>query len=334
MSDKKKILFRADGNSQIGLGHIYRCIGIAQRLKNYFSIIIAIHEPSESIQHNIELNAKLIKLPKFESYLEEATYIAKEIVQKLKISIITLDGYFFDTQYQKILKEKNIITLVSIDDYQPFHYLSDIVINHAAGLNVNMFSTEEYTRLYLGEDFLLLRNEFLHFRQKPKVISEIKEIFICFGGTDEENYTYKILNSLVSDQDLRFHVVIGSSNCNINSIKKLHEGNKNIKLYINLSPKELADVMFNSQLGIIPSSTVSLEAQCCKMVLITGLTAKNQISIYNGLIQKNTVFGIQNFSSYNFSKLKILLARIKKQNFYFEPIDSKSDHLITLFRDI
>lgn len=336
MSNSKNILLRADGNSEIGLGHIYRCIGLAQRLKSEFKVYIAIHEPSDSIIQNIELHATLILLPKLESFIEEAKYIAKEIVSKNAIHIITLDGYFFDTEYQRILKEDCSITLISIDDDQPFHYVSDIIINHAEGIKENFFSAEKYTKFFLGEAYLLLREEFLFYRKSSKIISDITNVFICFGGTDIENYTWKTLNSLIAIQDLKLSVVIGSSNNKLDSIKKLEKNNKNIQLYVNLGPNELANLMFKSDLGILPSSTVSLEALCCKILLITGTTAKNQINIYNGLMEKDTVFGIQDFTLFDFNNLPVILTKIKrsKKEYCFEPILSIEDPIINIFKCI
>ncbi len=336
MSNSKNILLRADGNSEIGLGHIYRCIGLAQRLKSDFQVYIAIQEPSESIRHNIQLHATLILLPKFESYIEEAKYLAQEIVSKNAIHIITLDGYFFDTEYQRILKEDCSITLISIDDDQPFHYVSDIIINHAGGINETFFSAEKYTKFYLGESYLLLREEFLFNRKKSKTISDVTNVFICFGGTDFENFTWKTFVTLIAFQDLRISVVIGTSNHKLDAFKELEKNNKNLELYINLGPNELANLMFKSDLGILPSSTVSLEALCCKMLLITGTTAKNQINIYNGLIEKDTVFGIRDFTLFDFNNLPIILTKIKssKKEYCFEPILLIEDPIMTLYKSI
>ena len=36
---KKKILFRADGNSEIGLGHLYRLFSLVEMLKDNFKFI-------------------------------------------------------------------------------------------------------------------------------------------------------------------------------------------------------------------------------------------------------------------------------------------------------
>ncbi len=38
MQSKTHVYFRAEGNSQIGLGHIYRCLALAEYLKDEFNL--------------------------------------------------------------------------------------------------------------------------------------------------------------------------------------------------------------------------------------------------------------------------------------------------------
>ena len=58
----KKILFRADGNNEIGLGHVYRCLAIAERLNGKFECYFAIRQPSIELKNAIESYATLIIL--------------------------------------------------------------------------------------------------------------------------------------------------------------------------------------------------------------------------------------------------------------------------------
>ena len=88
---------------------------------------------------------------------------------------------YYATEYQQQIKDKGC-KLVCIDDIHDKHYVADVVINHAPGLDKNNFSVEPYTKLCLGLDYVLLRKPFL---EKPIAANkEIKynKVFICFGG--------------------------------------------------------------------------------------------------------------------------------------------------------
>lgn len=45
LMQRKKIIFRADGNKKLGLGHIYNCITLAYRMTEH-DILIVTHEDS------------------------------------------------------------------------------------------------------------------------------------------------------------------------------------------------------------------------------------------------------------------------------------------------
>ena len=70
---RRKIIFRADGNSEIGLGHIMRCLALAEMLEGDFDMSFAIQNPDEKIEkliHETGINI-VIKLPQVSDYQED-----------------------------------------------------------------------------------------------------------------------------------------------------------------------------------------------------------------------------------------------------------------------
>ena len=49
-----KLIFRADGNAQIGLGHVMRCLALADMLQGGFSMQFALVTPSIEVRALIE----------------------------------------------------------------------------------------------------------------------------------------------------------------------------------------------------------------------------------------------------------------------------------------
>lgn len=330
------VLFRADGNSQIGLGHVYRCLAVAARLSQDFNCYLAIRNPSIELKNSITGTATLIELDEYETYLEEANALV-DIATSYDVRIITLDGYYFNTAYQKVIKEKSKAVLISIDDDQPFHYLSDIVINHAAGIDARKFSKAEYTKLFIGYDYLLLRKEFIKRLYKEKKISAIHSILICFGGADPGDFTSKTIECLLNEKSFsRITIVIGSAYNKTDDLKKMILGHAHIRMESNLNEKEMSELMFGSDLAIIPASTISLEAFACKMVIITGITADNQRHIYEGLIKEDTVYGIGDFNSLSCAGLLSIIeqASNKFKNYIFISERKDGDLLADLYKSL
>ncbi len=104
---KKKVFFRADANSQIGWGHVVRCMALANILiedkNSVFECIFLVQNPSLVLQNQIKEKFELIILQESTSFLEEAHFITHNYLQDN--SIIVLDHYKIQTDYQIIIKE-------------------------------------------------------------------------------------------------------------------------------------------------------------------------------------------------------------------------------------
>jgi len=330
----KKILFRADGNSAIGLGHVYRCLAIAERLQENFQCYFAIRQPSIQLKKTISKNATLIKLNQYVDYNDEAHDIVIKIVPVHGIDIIVLDGYYFDTDYQEIIKKNCSSILVSIDDNQPFHYVSDVIINHAGNISEDKISREPRAKLLLGYKYLLLRKEFIELLNKGKNISGICSALICFGGADPENYTKRILDCIKTDKRFKKIVVIaGASYMEREALQNSVKENRHIEIRFNLSASTLARIMHHIDLAIVPASTIALEAFTAKTILITGITASNQQNIYDGLVKEESVIGIDDFSQITCEKLLAEIDKLSQEfdNYVFKVNAEVNDPILDTF---
>jgi spore coat polysaccharide biosynthesis predicted glycosyltransferase SpsG len=199
-----KIYFRADGNSNIGLGHIYRCIAVSEMLPSYLKMIFIIREPSEAIKNLINRYfSSAIFLDEVE-FSDEADYISDLLSSN---DIIILDGYNFNTQYQARLKA-NGVRIICIDDIHKYHFVSDVVFNHAGGVESTAYNVENYTKLFLGPEYAIVRSDFWN---KPK-ISERRDdnVFVSLGGADPKNDLLAILKKAISkNKSLVYNVVTG-----------------------------------------------------------------------------------------------------------------------------
>ena len=122
---KQKVYIRTDGSPEIGLGHVVRCVSLAHMLKNDFTIHFFVLEIPDSLKNEITQNGW------------DVTFIDREsdFLNKLTGNeIVVIDGYQFDSEYQKEIKSKGC-KLVCIDDFHDQHFYADLVINHAPGVS-------------------------------------------------------------------------------------------------------------------------------------------------------------------------------------------------------
>ena len=286
---RKKIYFRADGNTDIGFGHVIRSLALADMLKDHFECIFATRFVNKYLIEEIEKSCtRYIKLQEDnnEHFAEFLNIINKE-------DIVVLDNYFFTTDYQKQIKSIKC-KLICIDDMHDKHFVADVVINHGPGLTEDQFSVEYYTKLCLGLDYALLRKPFLNVAQHKR--TEVKKCLVCIGGADKYNITSKILNLLEGNVNIdTIDVIIGSSFLFKTELENSIDcSKKEVNLYSGLSPNEMLDRMKSADFGIFPASSISLEAISVGLPFMVGYYVENQEELYNNLTKVYKVFGLDN----------------------------------------
>lgn len=306
---KKEILFRADGNSEIGLGHLYRLFSLVEMLKEHFSFTFLTSENSainvipKSYQQKIIPNQITIK--------EEPHWLSKEFNANKHVFIA--DGYQFNTSYQQQIKEKGF-RFIYIDDLATEHMFADIVVNHSSSISSESFSAESYTKFALGTKYALLRPAFLELSTKENTIEKLDTAFVCFGGADPFNLTLKATKALLKiAQVKKIHIVLGGAYAH----KEIYTlAKENITIHQNLSETALSEIMADANFAIAPASTILYELCCVKMPILSGFYVDNQENIYKGFAEKKAIFEMGNMKDFSVNSFEEQLQMFFKADFH------------------
>jgi len=286
---KKPIVYlRADGNSEIGLGHVYRLLALAEKLNGEFDCVFIIREPSETLRKIIlKYCNEIYTLRNYSDYMEEVEFWKAKLLSGNEI--VVLDGYNFDTEFQQELINE-VGTLICVDDIHSFHFVSDYIINVGGEDLSTKYSAEFYTKFLFGFKYSLLRKEFDATGRK----NDENNVLICLGGADPENFTGKILNEcLIKRPEFNYHVVLGSAFKREDEFQE----NKNVHIHKNLPADQLAFLMKNCRYGICSASTISYEFLSTGGYLYLIKTIPNQENIYNYLLSKKVAAAYDDFLS-------------------------------------
>lgn len=293
-----RIFFRVDGNSNIGLGHVMRSLALANMLRSQFSIIFFLRESNEIVRKIVNGNGF------------EATTIASEndfLSMLSEHEIVVLDGYTFDSGYQKKIKDAGSL-LVCIDDLHDRHFFADVVINHAPGVTKYLYDAEPYTQFLLGTEYALLRSAFLDASKHVKQ-SAGKNIMICFGGADPKNLTLRALKVVLGHAfNGAITVIVGAAYPFTSDLQKTigdHPGH-NVNLMHAVDDKTIVNVLLESCLAIVPASSILFEVIACNTPVISGFYTDNQVDIYQGFKALSAFYDAQDFTD---DRLKEVLAQ-------------------------
>lgn len=326
MNSKPKVYFRADGNAQMGLGHVIRSLALAEMINDAYDCIFIIRNPLPVLQEQINSTCKfIVELPLTIDDEKEADNLLKILGEN---QIVVLDGYHFSTTYQQKLR-KGGHKVLYIDDIQPFHFVADVVINHSGGLNDSNFSKEKYTTVYHGLKYALLRKPFrIAAQNRTYLNNENSNVIICFGGADPLNDTLSAIQQCENKYFVsKLYVVLGGAYQHHSTLESyIEDSSLNIEVLTNLNAQEMVDYMQKCSYAIMPPSSVSYEYLSIGGILFLKTIADNQAKMYDFFIKENIAFSLDNFREIK-EKKRIL----DKQSRYFD--GRQKERFLKIFND-
>ncbi|MBW1697336.1 MAG: UDP-2,4-diacetamido-2,4,6-trideoxy-beta-L-altropyranose hydrolase [Deltaproteobacteria bacterium] len=285
--DGHYLIIRADASTRIGTGHLMRCLALGQAWKDAGAEVIFITScDNESLLQrlrNEQFQIVMVKYP----YPDPADWeITLRILSKHPDAWVVLDGYHFNSEYQRKVKEIGHNKLLVIDDMAHLdHYYADIVLNlnlHGEELS---YSREAYTRLLLGTRYVLIRREFLKWREWKREIPEVaRKVLVTMGGGDPDNVTLKVIRAMnrLKLRDLEVKVAIGPSNPHMASFK---EAVNHSPFTIHLLPdvKNMPKLMAWADLAVSAAGSTCWELTFMGLPAVVLELAENQQGIAVGL---------------------------------------------------
>ena len=268
------IIIRADANEKIGSGHVMRCLSIARAFncKNKDVLFVSADEKSKRIIENcgfpfVCLNSDWEKM---DSELVEL----RNLLLLEKPELLIVDSYYVTEHYFHELS--HLVRIVYIDDLNKACWDVRAVINYNIFAGICNYSEYgENTSLILNTQYAPLRDEFYGC---PEHITreKVQSIFVSAGGSDPERITERIINEMTTAfPDVVFHIIIGSFNPNIETIKSDSRTKTNVQLHIN--EQCVAHIMQSCDMAISASGSTLYELCACGLPTITYSLADNQI---------------------------------------------------------
>ena len=212
-----KLVFRVDASTQIGTGHVMRCLALAQAWQDAGGQpIFVMTTEAQALKSRLRSEGmEVINLSVQMGSAEDAKETAT-LAQHLGATWVVVDGYHFGAEYQQIIKNFGL-NLLFFDDYgHAAHYYADIVLNQNISASESLYANREpYTQLLLGTRYALLRREFWQWREwRREMPTQARKILVTLGGSDPDNVTLKVIQALrlVEVHGIEAVVVVGGSN--------------------------------------------------------------------------------------------------------------------------
>jgi UDP-2,4-diacetamido-2,4,6-trideoxy-beta-L-altropyranose hydrolase len=304
------VIFRADGNNSIGMGHVVRCLVIAEMLRSTFECSFLITNPDAPVISTIQAYAHVSALPQHDTLDEEIDLLVPYLTPN---TILVLDNYNFDSAYQQAVRSK-VNKLVAIDDEARIHMHADLVINHSSPAMAAKYDKESYTKVLAGTNYLLARKAFRDAAKEKRLITKSDSLFVCMGGADPYNITTRVVKAAQACSFLnRIVVVTGSAYRHKHELEALVSDSR-IQWKENIEAEEMIELIKSCELAVSTASSISLEICCVKSGLLTGIVAENQENIHQCLLENQCALSIGDFRETDEKNLIEHLYKLKDQS--------------------
>ncbi|MGY0375139.1 UDP-2,4-diacetamido-2,4,6-trideoxy-beta-L-altropyranose hydrolase [Clostridium sp. JNZ J1-5] len=301
-----KIAIRADGGSKIGMGHIMRTLVLAKELKKTNEVFY-VCKIDKLFSDEYKPGISMVKSNGFKVITINEDNLIKELFQVRADCLIT-DSYDVSEEYFNVTKKFFKITGY-IDDMNLYYFNVDFLINQNIGAEGLKYRVNTDTRLLLGTEYTMLREEFRRFNSKG-INKKVSDIMITVGGADPNGIT-NIICEYVKDLEFTFHIVVGSSfkEENIKKLTKLKNMRKNINLYFN--PK-MIEIMNKCDVAISACGSTLYELAVCGVPTLGIVVADNQEKIAYKMHCEGLIYNLGWYNELNKDKIIYNINRICK----------------------
>lgn len=274
------VCIRADGSSQIGMGHLMRTLSIAIALREKQVNVFYFTKEIESKAFLEEKGFPCHLVSRRDDDIYGEVDETLDFIKRNKIHMMLVDTYEATEAYLKALNEQ--IPVFYLDD------LGRMDLPVSGLINYNIYGTEMgYDKAYGPNVKLLLGNYYApvkpQFLETPYKVQEVvKNVLITMGGSDAYNITGQLAKMLLETmpKSVSITAVCGRFNSNLEELEAL--ASKDVRLKVLTDVSDMWNKMAETDLCIASASSTMYELSTMGVPTVFCYYVENQRRIAEG----------------------------------------------------
>lgn len=273
------LLIRADAGADIGVGHVMRCLALAQTWQDQGGrAAIALTPGGEALNDRLCSSGVEVTVIDVERGSDTDADVTARVARDA-VAVVA-DGYRFGTSYQRRLHDKlDGSPLMVIDDYgHADRYVADFVLNQNASASPALYSSREtYTRLLLGTQYALIRREFSGSRPTGRFPVRAERLLVTMGGADVAHLLPRVLDALerLGTEAPQATIVLGSTTPHADYIVE-RAAELPTPAQVVRDVRDMKRLMEGSDFALVASGSVVWELAYCNVPTLAVVVAENQ----------------------------------------------------------
>lgn len=285
-------MFRVDAGPKIGLGHLRRCLTLADVLRSRgWTVRLVSREPfDEAVTPWIapyaasSLHSPAGTVPPLdeEAWDAEAS-LAIAGIDSGAASWVVVDHYQLAAGWERRLRNAGHRVL-AMDDFRHRRHCADILTSDSGTpFEPTLNETADSGRVLVGRKYALIGPEYAYTPASPPDTTAPRCLLVSYGGSDPTGETLKAVRAIKrlkqqrASQNLigRVNVVIGHLNGMAEAIAEEARGIPNVVFH--QAPQSLAPLMRTADLFLTAGGGSMLEALALRKPCLVTITGDNQV---------------------------------------------------------
>ena len=174
------------------------------------------------------------------------------------------------------------------------HYYADIVLNQNLHAEQMHYPCEPYTYLLLGTQYVLLRREFLAWKDWKRDIPEVaRRVLVTMGGGDPKNHTLKVIQALqkVGLAGLEATVVVGAGNPHIEALERT-VNQSSFPIHIVHDANNMPELMAWADVAVSAAGSTVWELMFMGVPVFLTTLSRNQEAIARALLEEGAAVNL------------------------------------------
>lgn len=188
----RHLLIRAEASGAIGLGHVMRCLALAQAAQTAgVDVTFASRQLPAFLRDRLKAEGIGLRSADAETASLDDARAVRHWAAELEAPWVVVDGYAFGPAYVRALQgEGGPAVLFVDDDGRHERYPAEMVLNPNPLAGADLYPGRAAGGLLLGPRYALLRREFWPFRADPSEPPDtVRRLLVTLGGTDPRQLT-------------------------------------------------------------------------------------------------------------------------------------------------
>lgn len=293
------VIIRADGNGTIGMGHVMRCLSIADALRMREEDVLFVTACQECVSVVQERGYETICLMSDYRRMEDELEALMKLIQERHADVVLVDSYQITSAYMEALSD--VVILAYMDDMGN-SYPADIIINYNLyGTKFKYLELLEHRQLRClqGTDYVPLRKEFTQ-DMAYELKANVKDVLITTGGGDPcfaaKAFVDAFLEQpLLQECQITYHVVSGPFNTFAQELKQAYQGYKQVVIHEHVT--DMKYLMQSCDVVLTAAGSTVYEVSALGVPMICFYFVENQRQIAEEIGKLTSVINCGNFAA-------------------------------------